>query len=132
MNKSKVAIIRCMDYDTENVYVAIKKGIELIGGIKQFCSEGEKILLKPNVIAGKPPEKAVTTHPAVFEGIVKILLENKINVYYGDSPGYDSPISGLKKSGLFDVAQKYNITLGDFDKGRNIVFRKVNLQKNLI
>lgn len=129
MKKPKVALIRCTDYNIENVYNSIKKGIELIGGIEQFCSEGEKILLKPNVIAGKPPEKVATTHPAVFEGIVRILLENKINVYYGDSPGYDSPVSGLKKSGLFDVAKKYNITLGDFDKGKNISFQEGNYAK---
>lgn len=42
MKKGKVAIIRCEDYNIDSVFYAIKKGIDLIGGIKNFVKENEK------------------------------------------------------------------------------------------
>ena len=67
MNKSRVALIRCDQYDAETVYNAVKRGIDLLGGIENFAKPGEKILLKPNGLSGSPPEKYVTTHPTVFK-----------------------------------------------------------------
>ena len=72
---SKVALIQCDSYDTEAVYKALKKGVSALGGIERFVRPEEKILLKPNLLRGKKKESAVTTHPAVFEAVVRILEE---------------------------------------------------------
>ncbi len=113
---SKVAVIKCEDYDIENVYNAVKRGIDLIGGIEKFINKEEKILLKPNLLAGNSPEKAVTTHPAVFEAIIKILREEEYRlVEYGDSPGIGSPSNVSEKCGLKVVAEKYGVPLADFN-----------------
>ncbi|HPO48959.1 MAG TPA: DUF362 domain-containing protein [Spirochaetota bacterium] len=120
MKKSKVALIRCEEYQIETVYDAIKKGINLIGGIDNFVKEGEKILLKPNILAGRKPEKATTTHPIVFEAVVKILLEKNVIITYGDSPGFDKPSVGLTKSGITEVADRYDVKQADFDSGQTI------------
>lgn len=120
--KSKVVLIRCEEYNIDLVYSSIKKGIDALGGIGNFVKNGEKILLKPNLLSGKSPENAVCTHPVVFEAILKILLENNIKVTYGDSPGFDSPLMAAKKSLIFDVAQKYKIEMADFDNGKEIEF----------
>jgi uncharacterized protein (DUF362 family) len=60
---AKVALIACPDYDPERVFAAVRKGIDLLGGISRFVSAADKILLKPNLLFGSAPEKAVTTHP---------------------------------------------------------------------
>ena len=120
--KSKVALIKCKEYDIKLVYSAIKKGIDLLGGIENFVKKDEKILLKPNLLSGKSPDSGVCTHPVVFEAVIKILLENNIKVTYGDSPGFDSPLIAAKKSLIFDIAQKYNIEMADFDNGKEIDF----------
>ena len=84
MNKSKVAILRCDTYDEEQVYEAVKKGVDLIGGISSFVSPGETIVLKPNVLFGTDPQKCVTTHPSVFKAAGKLIMNTKATVYYGD------------------------------------------------
>ncbi|MBP1664717.1 MAG: hypothetical protein H6Q19_1857, partial [Bacteroidetes bacterium] len=66
---SKVAIVRCCSYDTKEVRIAVSRGMELMGGVETFVKQGEKILLKVNLLVGEVPEKCVNTHPAVFRAV---------------------------------------------------------------
>jgi uncharacterized protein (DUF362 family) len=60
---SKVSIIRCPDYsDTKK---AIAEAIDLLGGFKDIINSGDRVLLKPNILAASPPESAATTHPSL-------------------------------------------------------------------
>jgi len=120
--KSKVAIIRCESYELDNVRKAVKKGFELLGGAQQFVKEGEKILLKVNLLAGDVPEKCVTTHPAVFRSVFEELSKVGAIISYGDSPGFGSPHSTAKKAGIADVAEELKIELADFKEGWEIFF----------
>lgn len=124
---SKVAIVRCESYDEKTVYGAVKKGIELIGGIELFIRKGENILLKVNNLAGSKPEEAVCTHPSVLNAVIKLMLEKNISIFYGDSPGFEKPSVGLTKSGLKQIGDKYNLELGDFEKGKVVDFPKATV-----
>ena len=90
---AEVVLVRCESYDTEEVEAAIRRGIDLLGGVKRFAKNGEKILLKPNLLAADPPEKCTTTHPAVFRAVCRIFKESGARVSYGDSPGRGSSVS---------------------------------------
>ncbi len=84
MSKSIVAVIKCDTYDYEQVYDAVEAGIKLLGGISNFVKEGEKILIKPNVLIGTNPEKCVCTHPSVFRAVGVILKKtNAMFVFIG-------------------------------------------------
>ena len=89
----KVAVIKCENYEPEKVYTSIKKGIDLLGGINCFINNNEHTLLKPNMLFAKKPEEAVTTHPSVFEAVIRIVSEVTNKISYGDSPGIGSPSS---------------------------------------
>jgi uncharacterized protein (DUF362 family)/NAD-dependent dihydropyrimidine dehydrogenase PreA subunit len=123
MKKSRVAIINCETYSEDKVYQAVKKGIDLLGGVDKYIQDGEKILLKPNVLVGDKPERNTTTHPAVFKAVAKVLGESKADLYYGDSPGFGSPEFQLKRSGFTLVANELNIKIADFHKGKEIEFQ---------
>ena len=56
---SKVAVIKCENYDLEEVKNSIKRAIDLIGGIDLFVKESDKVLLKPNLLAAESPFKAL-------------------------------------------------------------------------
>lgn len=120
VNRSKVALVRCDEYQEEKVYKAVKNGIDLLGGISNFVKPGEKITIKPNVLIGSDPSKSVTTHPTVFRATAKILQESGCIVSYGDSPSFGGCESNLKKSGLKQVGDELGIALADFDHGRNV------------
>lgn len=122
--KSKVAIIRCDSYDFETVYNAISKAIDLIGGIESLIPKTDKVLLKPNILNKAAPERAVTTHPAILDGMIKLLQEKGYeNCFYGDSPG--NPLSAEKVAetcGLKQIGDKYNLIFGDFNHGKTTNF----------
>lgn len=122
-NKSRVVIMGCESYDSDLVYDKLKNAINLLGGIDAFVTKEEKILLKPNLLRGKPPEAAVTTYPAILEAMIRILKENGIdNLSYGDSPGFGSPAGASKESGLTKIAEKYDLPLLDFSHGQTVDF----------
>jgi uncharacterized protein (DUF362 family)/Pyruvate/2-oxoacid:ferredoxin oxidoreductase delta subunit len=120
MEKSKVAVVGCPSYDEGLVFAALKRGIDLLGGIGAFVKKEEKILLKPNILAGSRPEDAVTTHPAVFAAIVRLLSEFGVRPYYGDSPGFGKPAEALRKCGLAEAADRWGVQLGDFERGKSV------------
>jgi uncharacterized protein (DUF362 family)/ferredoxin len=112
---SLVALAGCPSYESGLVYKAIKKGVNLLGGVSEFVTPGEKILLKPNMLGGYGPELAVTTHPAVFEGTARIFQEAGAVLFYGDSPGYGSPKQAARKNGLAQSAERLGIREADFE-----------------
>ena len=128
--KSKVAIVRCGSYNTEEVRKAVSRGLELIGGAESFVKQGEKILLKVNLLVGEVPEKCVNTHPAVFRAVAELFAAKGAIVQYGDSPGFGAPNAAAKKSGIADVADELKIELVDFKEGREVFFEQGNQNKS--
>ncbi len=119
----KVGIIKCETYDFNTVKAAVNKGINLLDGPEKFAKKGEKILLKPNMLAGDPPEKCVTTNPSVFRAVSEIFMNMGALISYGDSPAIGSASKVAKKAGLMDVADDLNIPLADFKTGKDIFYK---------
>lgn len=127
---SKVCIIKVDNYDEEKVYEAIKKGINLIDGFK--IEKNEKILLKPNLLNGATPDKAVTTHPAVFGAVAKCLREEGYeNISYGDGPGIGAPDIDkvMAVSGIKEAADKYDLRHARFEENISVEFKEGKVAK---
>ena len=120
MNKAKVAVLLCDRYNPTALYSILQRGFDLLGGLRRFVKKGERVLLKPNVLAGCAPEQGVTTHPSVLEAMIQILLESKAEVSYGDSSGITKPLSAARDSGLSGVAERYGVEMGDFEHGSQV------------
>ena len=121
---SKVALVRCETYEYNTVKAAVERGLELLGGPHMFARQGEKILLKPNLLVGEAPEKCVTTHPAVFKAVAGAFQKVGAVVSYGDSPGFLGPERAAKISGLADAASEMGIGMADFHEGKEIFFKE--------
>ena len=93
-SRSCVVLVRCDSYDEATVDGAVKRGLALLGGPRQFVEPGEKILLKPNVLVASEPDQAVTTHPAVFGAVARELQAASANLTYGDSTGLSFGLAG--------------------------------------
>ena len=115
---SEVAILHCASYDLVEVHAAVERGISLLGGVERFARRGERILLKPNWLSADPPEKCVTTHPAVFRAVAELFQSAGAVLSYGDSPGFQPPETAAKKTGFAEVADALGIPLADLRTGR--------------
>ncbi|MCU0631453.1 MAG: DUF362 domain-containing protein [Methanolinea sp.] len=82
-----VALVACADYQPDHVYDALARAIFLLGGLDAFITPGTRVLAKPNLLQGLPPERAVCTHPAVMGAIIRLLNEHGCTVTLADSPG---------------------------------------------
>lgn len=129
--KSKVAVIRCEDYQESAVRKAVRKGLEQLGGIGEFGKPGEKLLLKPNLLSGRSPERMVTVHPLVFKAVAEVFQESGFQLTYGDSPSLSVPENVSRKAGLFSVAEAMGIPLADFQKGVKISYPQAQIAQQL-
>ncbi len=90
-----LAVIRG-DFPDKNVRAAMAQ----LGGMERFVKSGAKVVVKPNVLTGRPPEYATTTNPVVVSTIVRMCLEvGAAEVTVLDYPT-SSARAAFKESGL--------------------------------
>lgn len=118
---STVAIQRCPTYEVEKVQEALDAALSLVGGWESFVRAGDKVLLKPNLIAPRRPEEAACTHPAVIRALIRCLKRRGCEVWVGDSAG--GAIAGLAPTaqalvtaGWAEACAEEGATLVNFDR----------------
>lgn len=118
MAKSKVSLIHCSSYEPHKVYDAVRKAVDLLGGISSIIKPGNRVLIKPNLLSAKPPESGIDTHPEVVRAAIRLAKEAGGIVEVGDSPG-----GSVKKmadvytaSGIGKVCEEENVRIAGFDK----------------
>ncbi|MFK5926764.1 MAG: DUF362 domain-containing protein [Desulfuromusa sp.] len=92
-------------YNADDTRVALEKLLQPLGGMAAFVKPGHKVLIKPNLLAGKTPDKAVTTHPEIVRAVITLAHEAGGEVVVGDSPGIGSPENVARKSGILAVVE---------------------------
>jgi uncharacterized protein (DUF362 family)/NAD-dependent dihydropyrimidine dehydrogenase PreA subunit len=108
-----------------------------LGGIQKYIKNGERVLLKTNLLTPSTPEKAVVTHPAVISAVAQVILKIGGIPYIGDSP------SGLftkrrlektyEKAGVKDLANKLGIELNyDTSSQKIIIPHGKKLKKTIL
>jgi uncharacterized protein (DUF362 family) len=84
---SKVAIVKCSDYEIERIRHAVGQAVEYLGGMEAFVLPGETVLIKPNLLLRRRPERATTTHPALVQAVAELVIEAGGKPILFDSPG---------------------------------------------
>lgn len=115
---TRVSIVRCSDYS--NAKDAIRESLNLIGGLEKIITPGNRVLLKPNVLAARPPEDAVTTHQAIVSAMCELVSEVGGIPVIGDGsgivrPGSTNTSQAFKASGIEDVASGCGAELINFE-----------------
>lgn len=83
---SRVYVARCRDYEPERVEAAVRTSVDALGGMSAFVSAGQRVVLKPNLLQAQPPERAITTHPAVVRAVARLVIEAGAVPIIADSP----------------------------------------------
>lgn len=129
--KTPVSVVRCQTYDQKEVERALRLSIDLLGGMGSFVKRGDRVLLKPNLLYGKSPEKAVTTHPAIVRGVIEMVREQGGIPMVGDSPGMGCAVSVAHKAGIKEVAHAFGTPVVEFNRPVLPSGRKGNFFKNI-
>ena len=90
--RSKVSIVRDIDIEKRT-----RRAVELVGGIEKAVGRGDRVLIKPNMVGGFPPETGETTDPEFVRVIVEMAFEaGAKEVLVGEGEPYVS-IEELKR-----------------------------------
>ena len=108
----KVITAKCDSYDVDTLKDVFQRGFKEAG----FRADRQRVLLKPNLLSAKTPEKAVTTHPKFVQAVSELLLDSSCDVFIGDSPGYESTERVLLKSGIMGVVKRNGLKVAPFLK----------------
>lgn len=122
VSASTVAILRCASYDRLEVQMAVNRGLDLLGGAASFVQPGEHLLLKPNLLVGREPDRAVTTHPSVFRAVATAFKATGAELSYGDSPGFGKPETAAQRAGLLQVSKELGVEFADFVHAETVFF----------
>ncbi|MBO8126367.1 MAG: DUF362 domain-containing protein [Firmicutes bacterium] len=117
---SVVGVVDCPRYEESLVRAGLDRLLQSLGGWDQYVRPGQTVLLKPNMIGPRTPDKAATTHPVLLKVIAAKLEELGCTVWIGDSAG--GAIGGvaptaqaLKVCGYVDAARASGAEIKNFD-----------------
>jgi uncharacterized protein (DUF362 family)/NAD-dependent dihydropyrimidine dehydrogenase PreA subunit len=118
MGKTPVAIVSVRN---GNIKEAVKKTIDLLGGINSFIEGAKKVLLKPNLLMAPEDERQremIRTDPRILEALTE-LINGEYQILIGDCSGV--VISGgsraaLRRSGYLSLGDKKNVTVHSLEK----------------
>ena len=112
--KPQVSLQPLNDYHPERVRAALLKLLDPLGGIGSFVKPGQKVLIKPNMLSGKDPARAVTTHPELVRQMILLAREAGGKISVGDSPGLGKPQEVARKCGIWQVIEETGAQFAPF------------------
>ncbi|GAB6100028.1 DUF362 domain-containing protein [Halanaerocella petrolearia] len=143
----KVSSIECNDYDQQLIIDKVRRSIELLGGIEEFFTPGDTVLLKPNLLSPHSPEQGITTHPTIVKAVIKLVTEVGGEVIVGESSGgmmvnQSLTQQAFKETGMEEICQEAGVEFINFDRvateilispqGEEIPLPKVLLSSDVI
>lgn len=121
--KTKLAITRCTTYNQKEVESAVRKSLDLLGGLTKFIKPQSRVLIKPNLLMAKGPEFGITTHPEVVRAVIRVLKEIKCLIFVGDGPSvWGKHIENVdevyRQTGIESICKQEGVALVKFEKKR--------------
>jgi uncharacterized protein (DUF362 family)/Pyruvate/2-oxoacid:ferredoxin oxidoreductase delta subunit len=105
--------------------------VDLLGGIKNFVRPGDQVLLKPNLLSARPPERRVTTDPRMVLAIARLVREAGGAPFIGDSPALEPFKKVAAKTGMAEMAHQSEIPLVPFTQPDKVSTPEGSLFKKL-
>lgn len=129
-----VAVKKCTTYKNKELRSNLEELLNQLGGLSSFVEAGQTVLLKVNLLMGKDPKEAVTTHPEFVRVLGRMIKDLGAEVLIADSPGgpFNERIlkNAYKKAGLLKVAEEENFTLNYITSSKNVEFPKGRINKS--
>jgi uncharacterized protein (DUF362 family)/NAD-dependent dihydropyrimidine dehydrogenase PreA subunit len=116
-DRTTVVVQKCACYEPELLRSVLRELLAPLGGMESHVTPGDRVLLKPNLLSAKNPERAITTHPNLVEAVAEAVRECGGEPFLGDSPG--GAIRGIervwKNTGIEEMGRRANLELVNFE-----------------
>lgn len=121
--KTKVSIVKgSRNPQQAEIKGMVQKAIELIGGIDDIISKGNRVLIKPNIAYQLTPGESELTDPRVSRAIYDLLAEREVNPFIAESSasGVDGE-AAFQASGYYDLRDQGYEVINLKKKGAKVV-----------
>lgn len=106
MNEKTVAFTPASGYG-EAVEKAMERQFEILA-LDELFRPGMRVVLKPNLLMKRSPERATTTHPDVVSAAVRALQRRGVSdIVLADSPG--GPFTKTALEGIYTASRMTNV-----------------------
>lgn len=123
INKAQVSIVKCDKiHHYQSVKKAVKHSLQLIGGLDSLVSAGDRVLIKPNLIAPYHYRTGATTNLFVIRALCALAKEagaRKISIADSSAIGHKTE-EVFAVTGLKELSTKIGVELIDFKKSKTV------------
>ena len=111
-----VRVVRCADY-ADSLAPAFGRLIGECRLLEPSAVRGRRVLVKPNMLTDRTPDKAVTTHPSLLRLVIRHLKSSGASVSVGDSPASAANLRNvLERTGIGDVCREEEVPFVSFEQ----------------
>ena len=138
IKKAQVSIVKCEKiHRYESVKKAVKDSLDLIGGLDSLVSAGDRILIKPNLIAPYHYRTGATTSPLVIRALCALAKKAgavRVSIADGSAVGHKTE-QVFAVTGLKELSARIGVALIDFKKAKAVpigipngkIFRRIKI-----
>ncbi|MBD3256232.1 MAG: DUF362 domain-containing protein [Candidatus Lokiarchaeota archaeon] len=127
MVKTKISINKITHDDVKS---SVFQSLENIGANELFSKPNLRVLIKPNLLMPKEPERATTTHPDVVKYVIQWVKQfNPENIIVGESSGTKKrgvTEKAFEKSGIKKVCEDEEIEWTPFEQTKRKIYKVEN------
>jgi uncharacterized protein (DUF362 family)/NAD-dependent dihydropyrimidine dehydrogenase PreA subunit len=110
-NRALVSAVKAQKYQLEELILAVRNSLELIGGLSSVVKPGDKVFVKINHLPPpSPPERGIVTHPVFTEAVIVLLKEQGVEITVGDDIEADGG-DGFAVSGYRAMCRRQGMNL---------------------
>lgn len=111
-----VHTVRCADY-ADALPAAFARLLSESAILPAAAVSGRHVLVKPNLLTDREPDKAVTTHPALLRLVLRHLKSSGAIVSVGDSPASAANLQAvLDRTGVGAVCREAGVPFVSFEQ----------------
>jgi uncharacterized protein (DUF362 family) len=106
---AKVAIAR-----NTNVRATVEKAIDFLGGITEFITPGDRVVIKPNLVLPTPPFSGWITDYPIVQAIVELCQQVKPKeIVIAEGSGGNDTTLAYRSGGYIELAKRFGVQLVD-------------------
>ena len=123
-------IVVIQKINNDDVKSAVFKALNMINAEKLMNKDNMLVVLKPNLLIGKPPERAVCTHPEIVRSVIQWVKQfDPLKIIVCDSAGGQKPgvtEAAMKDSGIEKVCEEEGVECIPFEKTERNIYKVEN------
>ncbi|MEA5532457.1 DUF362 domain-containing protein [Crocosphaera sp. XPORK-15E] len=111
---SSVSLLSAHSYNLPTLKTSLEQLLEPLGGIKAYVKEGQRVLLKPNLLTGSRPTKECITRPEIVYCVAQLVKEAGGKPFLGDSPAFGTARGVALANGYGMIMEELDLPIVEF------------------